>query len=124
MVTTQIPGAKVWLVERTRFGGVGGRLGNAATRDQVVLIARELEARGWEITGGGGGPEEFIPRFPGTTRGGAYPDITAVKNGRTLRINTYSSDGITATTDEAARAANLRSLLKPGQHLLMVPKKQ
>jgi len=109
----------------------GGRLGNAATRQQIAEIAAELEARGWTITGGGGKvmpdgarlKEEYI-RGAGSGRlGASYPDITAVKNGRTLRINTIDTyaDGITATTREARNAARIRQQ-RTGDHLVLIPK--
>lgn len=66
--------------------------------------------------------EEYIPG-PRGTRGSAYLDITATKNGRTLRINTIDtlSDGVTPTLREARNAAKIRTL-KPGEHLLLIPK--
>ena len=89
-----------------------------ATRE----VQAELKARGWRVTHGGALGEEYIPG-PGRARlGSAYPDITAVKNGRTLRINTIDtlSDGLTPTAREAANAAKIRRLT--GGHVLLVPK--
>jgi RHS repeat-associated protein len=100
----------------------GGRLGSASTRAQVAEIQAELESRGWTVTHGGAMGEEYIPGPGGARLGSAYPDITAVKNGRTLRINTIDtlSDGLTPTAREAANAAKIRRLT--GEHLLPVPK--
>ncbi|HEX8171499.1 MAG TPA: Ig-like domain-containing protein [Thermoanaerobaculia bacterium] len=104
----------------------GGRLGNAATRQQVHEIAAELQSRGWTITGGGGvAPEEYLRPISGTGRkGGSYIDITATKNGRTLRINTVDTyaDGVTMTKREANNAARIRTQQAPGEHLVTIPK--
>ena len=101
----------------------GGRLGSELTRGQIADIAAEMEARGWQITGGGGKlPEEYL-RGPNGRLGSSYPDITATKNGRTLRVNTVDTyvDGVTPTTREAINAARIRNQT-PGDHLLLVPK--
>ena len=102
----------------------GGRLGGPATRAHVADVAKELRRRGYEITGGGGvRPEEYLPGPGGGRRGSNYVDITAVKNGRTLRINTISTlaDGVTPSADEARAAAAIRAKT-PGEHLLLIPK--
>jgi RHS repeat-associated protein len=103
----------------------GGRLGNAATRTQVDAIATNLEKRGWEITGGGNRlPEEYLKPKGGGRKGGSYPDITATKDGRTLRVNTvdtYKSGKMTKR--EASNAARIRSQT-PGDHLITIPKKK
>jgi RHS repeat-associated protein len=101
----------------------GGRLGNAATRAHVADVAAELENRGWKITGGGGMfKEEYLPGPTGRL-GSNYVDITAMKNGHTLRINTIDTlaDGVTPTAREAAAAAAIRAKT-PGEHLLLIPK--
>ena len=103
----------------------GGRLGNEPTRAQLREIAAILRDRGWEITyGGGSDREEYLPPLSGTgPKGGNYVDLTAVKNGRTLRINTVDtlSDGVTPTLREGAAAALIRAKT-PGDHLLLIPK--
>src|SRR5262249_10776076 len=102
----------------------GGRLGSDRTRTQVARIADELESRGWTIRGGGGqGPEEYIRGAGPGAKGSAYVDITATKNGRTLRINTVDTlaDGVTPTGREQTNAARIRRL-RPDDHLLLVPK--
>jgi hypothetical protein len=101
----------------------GGRLGNASTRGQIAEIMGELESRGWKVTDGGVLGEEYIPG-PGNARtGSAYPDITATKKGRILRINTIDTlaDDVTPTLREARNAAKIRRL-KPNDHLILVPK--
>ncbi len=100
-----------------------GRLGNEATRTHVNQVSTEMEKRGWAITHGGGrGPEEYLPGPGGARRGSSYPDITATKNGKTLRVNTVDTraDGITLTTREARNAARIRS--QTGEHVLTIPK--
>jgi RHS repeat-associated protein len=107
-----------------RFVTSRGRLGSELTRQHVADIAAEMESRGWTIAYGGGRlPEEYLPG-PGRSRtGSSFPDITATKNGRTLRVNTVDTyaDGVTPTAREATNAARIRSQI-PGDHLLLVPK--
>jgi hypothetical protein len=101
----------------------GGRLGSATTREHVAEVAGELESRGWTITHGGGrGPEEYLPGPGGARTGASYPDITATRNGTTLRVNTVDTlaDGLTMTQREKANAARIRA--QTGEHLLTVPK--
>ena len=101
-----------------------GRLGSPETREQIAQISDELEARGWTVTHGGGrAPEEYLPGPEGARRGSSWPDITATKNGRTLRINTVDTraDGITPTTREATNAARIRQQ-RPADHLVLIPK--
>ena len=104
----------------------GGRLGNAATRAQVAEIVTELRRRGWQITRGGGEfKEEYLPSMSGTQTGSNWVDITAIKDGKILRINTVDTlaDGVTPTRREAAAAASIRAKASPGDHLLLVPKR-
>ncbi|SHN18949.1 RHS repeat domain-containing protein [Rhizobacter sp. OV335] len=100
-----------------------GRLGNDATRSHIDQVATEMEKRGWKITGGGGrAPEEYLPGPGGARRGSSYPDITATKDGKTLRVNTVDTraDGVTLTTREAANADRIRA--QTGEHVLTIPK--
>jgi hypothetical protein len=102
----------------------GGMLGSQRTRQHVAAVAAEMESRGWAITHGGGRfPEEYLPGPGGGRLGSSFVDITAVKNGRTLRVNTVDTyaNGITPTKREAANALRIRSQT-PGDHLLLVPK--
>ncbi len=102
----------------------GGRLGKDATRAQITDVANEMERRGYEITGGGGKlPEEYLPGPGGGRTGSSFPDITATKNGRTVRVNTIDTraDGITPTTREARNATRIRQQT-PGDHLILIPK--
>lgn len=87
-------------------------------------MAVELESRGWRVTGGGGMfKEEYLRGAGGGRLGSNWVDITAVKDGRTLRINTIDTlaDGISPTSREAAAAAAIRAK-KPDEHLLLIPK--
>jgi hypothetical protein len=102
----------------------GGRLGSSTTRAHVKEVAEEMKGRGWEITDGGGRfPEEYLPGPGGARAGSSFPDITATKNGRTLRVNTVDTlrDGVTPTAREARNAARIRQQT-PGDHLLLIPK--
>jgi RHS repeat-associated protein len=101
----------------------GGRLGSQATRAHIADVAAELKSRSWRITGGGGEfAEEYLCGAGGGRLGSNWVDITAMKNGQTLRINTIDTlaDGLTPTAREAAAAAAIRA--KTGGHLLLIPK--
>ena len=104
-----------------------GRLGTANTRGQIAEIAAELESRGYTITGGGGRlSEEYLAPLGGGRKGGSYLDITATHpQFGTLRVNTVDvlKDGVTPTAREATNAARIRSQIKPGEHLLLIPKR-
>jgi RHS repeat-associated protein len=106
-------------------GGVGGRLGGAATRAQNAAVADSLESRGFTITGGGGRlPEEYLPGPSGGTKGSSYPDITAERDGHIVRVQTIDTkaDGVTPSTREADAATRIRSQQKPGDHTVLIPK--
>jgi hypothetical protein len=101
--------------------GSGGRLGSPATRAQNRAIADHLENKGWELTYGGGKiKEEYLPG-PAGTKGSNYVDITAEKDGMTLRINTVDTyaNG-TMTTREATAKAMIEG--KTGSELFTIPK--
>jgi len=100
----------------------GGRLGSPETRAHVRDVADTLEDRGWTVTRGGGRPEEYIAGRAGR-KGSAYPDITATKDGKTIRINTVDTlaDSATPTRREKRAAAKIRRL-KSDDHLLLIPK--
>ena len=109
--------------EADALAPTGGRLGSQATRAHIADVAAELKSRGWQITGGGGEfAEEYLRGAGGGRLGSNWVDITAMKDGRTLRINTIDTlaDGITPTAREAAAAAAIRA--KTGGHLLLIPK--
>ncbi len=103
-----------------------GRLGSQATRQHIDDVASAMEGRGWTITHGGGPSrnlkEEFLPGPGGGRKGSSYPDISATKDGKTLRVNTIDTraDGVTPTTREATNAARIRS--QTSEHLLLIPK--
>ena len=105
------------------FTGLRG-LANLCKAAEVAGSATEMESRGFTITGGGGRlPEEYLADKGGGRLGSSFPDITATKDGRTLRVNTVDtySDGVTPTAREAANATRIRAQT-PGDHLLLVPK--
>jgi hypothetical protein len=101
-----------------------GILGKPSTREQIDNISNALESRGWTITGGGNRlPEEYIKGAGPGRRGSSLADITATKNGKTLRINTVDTyaNGKTPTKREANNATRIRGQ-RPGEHLLLIPK--
>src|SRR5262249_26635435 len=105
----------------------GGRLGNSATRAQNGAVADSLESRGFTVTGGGGRlPEEYIPGPGGARKGSNYVDVTATRDGKTVRVQTVDTqaNGTTPTTREASNAARIRSQQKPGDHTVLIPKKK
>ena len=111
--------------EQSTPAPTGGRLGSASTRAQIADLAQNLKGRGWTITGGGGEqPEEYLPPIGGGRAGGNYVDLTATKNGVTLRVNTIDtlSDGVTPTAGEAEAAALIRSKINPSDPFLLIPK--
>jgi RHS repeat-associated protein len=125
LVGTGLSGAGLLGIQpATTIAKTGGRLGSQSTRRHVIRVANELERRGFRIVRGGGRfPEEYIPGPGGARKGCAYPDITAVKNGRTVRVNTVDTlvDQTTLTSREARNAAKIRHL-SPNDHLVTIPK--
>lgn len=106
------------------LSGVGGRWGGMKTRHQNYAIATKLRDLGYRIEGGGGyAPEEWFAGPQGGTKGGTFVDITAVKDGKTIRVQTVStlSDGKTMTPSEAAAAARIRAKF-PMDILETIPK--
>jgi len=104
---------------------LGGRLGNAATREHIAQVAKAWIDDGWKLVSGGGRAEEFIAPIGGGRAGGAYGDIV-LKNpatGQTKIINTVDTyaDGITATSREVA-AGNKIQNLRPDAEFMMIPK--
>ncbi len=102
----------------------GGRLGKESTREHVGTVATEMEKRGWTIVGGGNRlPEEYLPGPGGGRKGSSFVDITATKNGQTLRVNTVDTlkNGVTPDIRERRNAARIRKQA-PGDKLLLVPK--
>lgn len=102
----------------------GGRLGNDATRKQNSEIAEYLKGEGYEITGGGGlTKEEYLPSLDGGRKGSNYVDITATKNGETIRINTVDTyaNG-TPTTREQNAAQMINSKTPNDRNIILIPK--
>ena len=104
---------------------LGGRLGNALTRDHVKQVAQQWMSKGWRLISGGGRKEELIPGPGGGARGGAYGDIVLENpaTGQRKIINTVDTyaDGITPTAREAAAGAKIRNL-QPDAEFSMIPK--
>src|SRR6266542_1373975 len=99
-------------VNLEKAAGRPGRLGNKGTQEHIKGIAGKLKDHGWEINCGGGKKgEEYIPGPGGARTGSSYPDITATKGDKTLRVNTIDTraNGVTPTTREADNAARIRS---------------
>ncbi len=78
--------------------GPCGMLGSPATQQLDRAIANDLEGAGWDVTHGAGLPQEAIadPLLPlsgrvGRAPGTVFPDITANKNGITMRIQTVDT---------------------------------
>lgn len=102
--------------------GSGGRLGNSATRAQNVEIAQYLRSKGYTITNGAGfAKEEYLPGVNGGTSGSNYVDITATRNGQTIRINTADIDSNGNFTQRELNAANSINQ-KTGGDIILIPK--
>jgi len=121
----RIPPEKMALLDRY-LGRSGGRWGGIITRKLNDLLARGLEAAGFQITNGAGrGPEEWIPGPGGGTAGGTWVDITGRRGNTTVRVQTITTlrDGITPTPAESAAAARIRQAFPGPQNiLLLIPK--
>lgn len=64
-----------------------------------------------------------FPAADGGRKGSAFPDITAVKDGRTLRINTVDTRVSGRMTGREARNAAKIRALRPNDHLITIPKR-
>lgn len=101
----------------------GGRLGSPAVRAQNTAIGDYLNSLGYTITGGGGRmAEEYLPGPGPGTKGSNFVDITAEKDGVTIRINTVDvrADGVTPTTREQQAAKSIDA--KTGGKIILIPK--
>lgn len=101
----------------------GGRLGSPAVRAQNTAIGDYLTSSGYNITGGGGRmPEEYLPGPGLGTKGSNFVDITAEKDGVTIRINTVDvcADGVTPTARERRTAESIDA--KTGNRIILIPK--
>jgi hypothetical protein len=56
-------------------------------------------------------------------KGGSYPDITATKNGKTIRINTVDVRKSGKITSRELRNAKRIRAQKPNDHLILIPKR-
>lgn len=109
-----------------------GMNGNAATQKMELDIARDLKGAGWEVTNGAGKTQEairdplFIRKEGQRGRGPAtlFPDITATKNGRTMRIQTVDTMARSGkmTRREQKAFDTIRSR-RPNDLLLWFPKR-
>jgi RHS repeat-associated protein len=119
-------------------GGLGGAMYGKATaakiplqstRDQLNAIAARLVRKGWTVTGGGDRvTEEYFSGPGGKTKGSSHVDLTATKDGKTLRIQTVDTraDGRTPTPRETTNAARIRIQMKALNlkgHVILIPKK-
>jgi RHS repeat-associated protein len=107
----------------------GRRLGSPRTYLQLRRIAKRLKDNGWEITNGGSilphRKEEYFKGPGGGVTGSAFADLTATKNGRTLRINTVDTYKNGQPTARQLRAAAwIRANQGPRDHLLLIPKER
>jgi len=103
---------------------VGGRLGSAETRALDKTVAKGLEDEGYKVTHGAGKPQEYIPSAEGGRKGSAYPDVTAVKGDKTVRVNTVDTKKGGALTGREAKNADKIKTLQPKDELRTVPKKK
>jgi hypothetical protein len=100
-----------------------GKLGKPSTRAQNAQIAGGLESEGYQIAGGGGRlPEEYIPGPGGGRRGSAAVDITAHKDGDTVRVQTV--DTLKSGVPNPREMRNAGKILKAHRQdgLFLIPK--
>jgi hypothetical protein len=100
-----------------------GRLGGQEHRAKVAEEAKRLVNDGYEIRGGGGQrKEEYLAgSSKGTTKGGNYVDITATKEGKTIRVQVGKQ---TKSGQPVARERNNLEKIKekrPGDEVRFVP---
>ncbi len=110
------------ITNQSKSEGGRGRLGTEATRAQNAQIGDYLEEQGYKVTGGGRGPEEYLPEPSGSNKGSNYLDVTATKDGNIVRINTVDvyADGKKPTTREQNAANSINS--KTGGSIILIPK--
>ena len=103
----------------------GGRLGNLNTQLQNSRLAIYLNGKGWTIRNGEGmAREERIPPSGGGRNGETWVDITAEKNGTTLRIQTVGTLANGAPTPRELNAASRIRAAFPSDKVLLVPKSE
>jgi RHS repeat-associated protein len=113
-----------------RLPGHFSMLGGQSTIDHENEIANGLENEGWTITHGAGrGKQECIPNPAAPTSGvgrpknAVFPDITAVKDGRTIRIQTVDVlRGGKLTDREFGNAVKIINR-RPNDGLFLIPKR-
>lgn len=104
------------------FAGGYYPYGSVSTGRQLVSISNELRRRGWKIVAGGGYFTEESISPPGGGHAALRADLTATKNGRTLRIQTVDASprGIPAVREKWS--ARIIRLIKPNDHMILIPK--
>ena len=120
---------RVRRVQSQAYQGNRGMLGGPTTEAQENSIATGLEHEGWTITHGAGrGSQEclFDPAQPtsgvGRPKNTVFPDITAVRSGRTIRVQTVDvlSNG-DLTPRERNNAIKIMQR-RPNDGLFLIPK--
>jgi RHS repeat-associated protein len=100
-----------------------GSLGKPSTRALNKRIAKNLEVDNYKITGGGGlKKEEYIPGPGGARKGSTSVDITATKDGDTIRVQTTDSRAGGLPDRREMKAAG-RILKKHPEGVFLIPKK-
>lgn len=119
------------LMQKLMQSGRPGRPGNDATREQILDIVQKLRNSGYNVTNYGsrscGEPgEEYIKGPMGGLVGSAFPDITAVKDGHTLRINTVDMNPLTGmpTQRELNSMTRILNYQQPGDRFIWIPKQK
>src|SRR5437667_6231844 len=102
---------------------IGGRLGGIETRALDKTVAEGLEKEGYAVTHGAGKPQEYIPGPGGAKKGSSYPDVTATKDGKTVRVNTVDTNKNGTLTARERRNANKIQQARPNDQFTTVPKK-
>ncbi|VTR97076.1 polymorphic toxin-type HINT domain-containing protein [Tuwongella immobilis] len=97
-------------------GADGGRWGSLEVRKLNHAIAQQRENQGWKVTGGAGrASEEFID----VPKGIAYPDITLTKDGKTLRIQTATTENGKLEASEVVKANKIRAAFPNDERIII-----
>ncbi|MEW5925627.1 MAG: RHS repeat-associated core domain-containing protein, partial [Candidatus Zixiibacteriota bacterium] len=102
---------------------IGGRLGKKPHRAAVNIVADELRDIGYKVTGGGGiEREEFLKGIiKGSTRGGNYIDVTAMRGKSILRAQVGKQTKAGIPIKQELRKIEEIRLKRPGEDIIFVP---
>ncbi|MGH2645780.1 MAG: RHS repeat-associated core domain-containing protein, partial [Chitinophagaceae bacterium] len=99
-----------------------GRLGGEEHQALVGSEADRLEKEGYTITGGGGkAKEEYLPSLNGSRKGSNYVDITATKDGETVRVQVGKQNKNGTPVSRERKNLEMIRQKKPNDELWFLP---